>query len=169
MSHLRIFKLKMQGASISHSSSISRLYYFWPHKIKIGKNCNIEQNCFFKHDGIYSKGKSIVIGNHVFIGNSVEFNIKEKIEIGSNTLIGAGSRFIDHDHGIHLGVLIKNQTCPTLPIKIEEDVWLGCNVVVLKGVTVGKGAVVAAGAIVNKNIDPYEIWAGVPARKIGMR
>jgi acetyltransferase-like isoleucine patch superfamily enzyme len=52
---------------------------------------------------------------------------------------------------------------------LEEDVWLGCHVVVLMGVKIGRGAVVAAGAIVNKNIPSYEIWGGVPAKKIGER
>ncbi len=54
-------------------------------------------------------------------------------------------------------------------IIIEEDVWLGANCVVLAGVCVGKGAVIAAGAIVTKNVAPYTIVGGVPAREIGIR
>jgi acetyltransferase-like isoleucine patch superfamily enzyme len=54
-------------------------------------------------------------------------------------------------------------------IIIGENVWLGCNVAVLKGANIGDGAVVAAGAVVTKSIPPYEIWGGVPAKKIGER
>jgi len=70
---------------------------------------------------------------------------------------------------MELGILVKNQIAPKSAIYIEEDVWFGCNVVVLKGVYIGKGAVIAAGAVVNKSIPPYEIWGGVPAKKIGVR
>lgn len=55
------------------------------------------------------------------------------------------------------------------PIMLEEDVWLGVDVVVLKGVRIGQGAVVGAGAVVTKSIGPREIWGGVPAKKIGIR
>ena len=54
-------------------------------------------------------------------------------------------------------------------IKIADDVWLGANVIVLKGVTIGRGAIVGAGAVVTKSIPEYEIWAGVPAKKLGVR
>ena len=54
-------------------------------------------------------------------------------------------------------------------IVIGRDAWLGANVIVLRGVTVGAGAIVAAGAVVTKSIPADEIWAGVPARRIGMR
>jgi serine acetyltransferase len=54
-------------------------------------------------------------------------------------------------------------------IRIEDDVWVGANVVILDGVTLGTGAIVAAGSVVTKSIDPFCIVAGVPARKIGVR
>jgi acetyltransferase-like isoleucine patch superfamily enzyme len=141
----------------------------WPHKVTIGKNCTIEHNVVFKHDGPYTAGKSILIGNNVFIGNSCEFNIRKKITIADNTLIASGCKFIDHDHGIDKADLIRNQNGPELEIEIGEDVWLGVNVVVLKGVKIGNGAIIAANALVNKSVAPYEIWAGVPAKKIGER
>ena len=54
-------------------------------------------------------------------------------------------------------------------IVLEEDVWLGSAVIVLKGVTIKRGAVVASGAVVTKDIGTNEIWGGVPARQIGLR
>ena len=54
-------------------------------------------------------------------------------------------------------------------IIVEDDVWIGANTVILKNVFIGKGAIVAAGAVVTSNIEEYSIVAGVPARKIGQR
>lgn len=154
---------------IGKGTYFSKVNVTWPHQVSIGNNCNLEHNIYFHFDGIYSKGPSIVIGDNVFIGNNTEFNITDKIIIGNNCLIAAGCRFVDHNHGIELGELIRNQMAPKLAINIEDDVWFGCNCVVLKGVKIGKGAVIAAGAVVNKSILPYEIWGGVPAKKIGVR
>jgi serine acetyltransferase len=141
----------------------------WPHQVLLGKNCLLEHSIYFHFDGIYSKGPSICIGDNVFIGNNVEFNITDKITIGDNSLIAAGCKFIDHSHGFKYGEVIKNQNSSEQAITIGFDVWLGCNVVVLKGVNIENGAIVAAGAVVTKSIPEYEIWAGVPAKKIGDR
>ncbi len=111
-----------------------------------------------------------MIHDRVFIGKGCEFNIRKHIQIGSDSLIASGCKFIDHNHNMEVGELPMNrQPCPDGAIVLEEDVWLGVNVVILKGVTLGKGAVVGAGAVVTKSIPPYEIWAGIPARKIGVR
>ena len=64
---------------------------------------------------------------------------------------------------------MNKQPCPDGEIILGDDVWLGVNVVVLKGVTIGRGAVVGAGAVVTKSIPSFEIWAGIPARRIGER
>jgi acetyltransferase-like isoleucine patch superfamily enzyme len=149
--------------------NFSKLKFVWPHKTRIGKSCVIESGVQFKHDGPYSKGKSIVIGDYVFIGTGTEFNIKDSVIVGNNCLIASGCRFIDHDHGLSKNKLIRLQDCPSQPIKIEEDVWIGANVVVLKGVHIGKGAIVAAGAVVNKHVPAFEVWGGIPAKKIGVR
>ncbi|MDX2133699.1 MAG: acyltransferase [Saprospiraceae bacterium] len=155
------------GVKIDKSTSISKGCKFtWPHKVSIGRNCTIEHNVFFKHDGPYSVGKSIVIGNNNFIGNNTEFNIKSLVQIGNNNLIGACTKFVDHDHGFGPGELISKQECPTQPIILGNDIWIGYNVVILKGVTIGNGSVVAAGAVVTKSIPQNEVWGGVPARKI---
>lgn len=67
------------------------------------------------------------------------------------------------------GVVEQDIIYPQKRTIIGHDVWLGCDVTVLAGVTIGNGAVVGAGAIVTQDIPPYEIWAGVPAKKISNR
>lgn len=153
-----------KGSYLPYSTVIT-----WPHQVELGNNCSLEHGIYFHYDGIYSKGPSVCIGNKVFIGNNTEFNITDKITIGDHCLIAAGCRFIDHNHGVSKKNLIRVQKAPKKEIILEEDVWLGCNVVVLMGVKIGIGSVVAAGAVVNKDIPSYEIWGGVPAKKIGER
>lgn len=169
LSLLRVIYFNLRGSSIHRSTTLSQVYVNWPHQIEIGEQCIFEPLVSLKFDGPYQKGKAIIIGSHVFVGTGVEFNIKEKIEIDNDVLIGAGTRFIDHDHGLELSSLMRLQECPCAPIQIERDVWIGANAVILKGVTICKGAVVAAGAVVNQSIPAHEIWGGVPAKKIGER
>ncbi|WP_366182387.1 acyltransferase [Flavobacterium ovatum] len=161
--------LQIQGMRIATGVNVPKIYTTWPHKVFLGKNCILEHNINFKYDGIWSKEPSIIIENDVFLGFGCEFNISSKIEIKQFAMIASGCKFIDHDHGIALDSVMNGQSPIEKPIVIEEYVWLGCNVIVLKGVNIGKGAVVAAGAVVTKSIPSNEIWAGVPAKKIGKR
>ena len=166
----KTFVLRIRGANIGHCHLSHNARFTWPHKVKIGDDCIIEHNVFFKHDGPYEPGVSIEIGKDVFIGSGCEFNIKEKIEIGDHSLIASGCRFIDHDHGTEdLNKLMNSQKGPVEKIRIENNVWIGANSVILKGVKVESGAVIGAGSIVNKNVPKNEIWAGVPVRKVGTR
>lgn len=139
----------------------------WPHKVTIGNNCRFEPDIVFKHDDFWTSGRSIIIGNNVFLGRGVEFNIRSGIEICDDALIAAGCRFIDHDHGFQSRAIpMKSQEQPEAAISVGVDTWLGADVIVLKGVNIGRGAIVAAGSVVDKNVPDYEIWGGVPARKI---
>ena len=64
---------------------------------------------------------------------------------------------------------INDQPVVVDPVIIEDDVWIGLNAVILQGVTIGRGTIVGAGAVVNKSIPPWSIAVGVPARVIGRR
>jgi acetyltransferase-like isoleucine patch superfamily enzyme len=159
----------MQGLQVGRGTTLPQLSMTWPHQVRLGKNCMIESGSSFKFDGIWQTGPSIRIEDNVFIGAGCEFNIRSGIDIGNDSLIASGCKFIDHDHGIITNELMRTQHGPEKPIKIGQDVWLGCNVIVLKGVEIGDGVIVAAGAVVTKSIVGNEIWGGVPARKIGER
>nr|WP_199077342.1 acyltransferase [Pedobacter sp. ASV19] len=160
---------RLQGMQIGSKTLLPPIKVNWPHQVALGNACKLETGIRFKYDGVWKPGPSMLIGNHVFIGSDCEFNITSHICIGDHSLIASGCRFIDHNHGIEPGSPMREQDCPAAPISIGEDVWLGCNVVVLKGVKIGDGAVIGAGAVVTKTVMPMEIWAGVPAYKIGER
>ncbi len=160
---------QLLGMKIGKQTRISKMNVLWPHKISIGDFCSLETNVVFTFNGPWMKGISIQIKDNIFIGRGCEFNINCGIIINSYSNISSGCKFIDHDHGIKLDELIGPQPAVKKEIIIEEDVWLGVNVVVLKGVIIGRGAVVGAGAVITKSIPPNEIWGGVPAKKIGIR
>ncbi len=160
---------QIQGAQFGRGTKVPALSINWPHQVQIGAHCQLESGIFFKYDGIWKPGPSIVIGDGSFIGNSCEFNIRKNIHIGNNCLIASGCKFIDHDHSTVIGNRIHARPGIEAPITLEAEVWLGANVVVLKGITIGRGAIVAAGAVVTKSIATNEIWGGVPARKISDR
>ncbi len=160
---------RLLGMRIGRNTSIGRVYFTWPHQVSIGSSCIIEHNVYFHYDGIYKPGPSIVVGDGVFIGAGVEFNARSMISIGSRSLIAAGSRFIDHDHNIRGIDSFEPIDGRTGAILIDDDVWIGANTAILRGVSIGRGSVVGAGSVVTKPIPGNEIWAGVPARKIGQR
>ncbi|WP_319587448.1 acyltransferase [uncultured Desulfobulbus sp.] len=131
---------------------------------------------------------TVSIGNDSYIGGS-QIICAKQIEIGSNVLISWGCFIVDHDshsldwrdraqdvqnwrEGLLAGGLEKASefknwdVVDMAPIRIGNKVWLGMNVTVLKGVNIGDGAVVAAGSIVTKDVQPWTLVAGNPARTI---
>lgn len=168
---IRTLWWRLLGMRVGAGTLLPRVYVTWPHQVSLGAHCTVEHGAYFKYDGIWTPGPSLVIGDHVFIGAGCEFNFKRGITIGSHCLIASGCCFIDHDHqSARRDVPVGTQNDgPEAPVTLESDVWIGANVVVLKGVTIGQGAIVAAGAVVRHSIPPYEIWGGVPAKRIGER
>jgi acetyltransferase-like isoleucine patch superfamily enzyme len=110
-----------------------------------------------------SIGDWTTIGHHTFLFSSFE------ISIGANCLIAPFCYLIDSDHGTHADTLIREQKMTASPITIGDDVWLGKGVTVLIGVTIGKGCVVGAGSVVTKDLPPYSIAAGSPAKIVSRR
>jgi len=107
-------------------------------------------------------GGCINIFDNVFINRNCIICSREKIDIHSGVTIGPNTCIFDHDHG-------ENGSFITSAIVIEKGVWIGCNATILKGVTIGKNSVVAAGSVVTKDVPPYSIVGGVPAKVIKMR
>ena len=159
------------GMQIGIGTLLPKVRVTWPHQVSLGRGCVLEHDLYFKFDGVWAPGPTIVIRDRVFLGFGCEFNIRRGLEIGDDCLIASGCKFVDHDHGTaSRDTPMRVQTTGAeAAIRLEQDVWLGANVVVLKGVRIGRGAIVAAGAVVTKEVPSHEIWGGVPARKIGER
>ncbi|MGI9087855.1 MAG: acyltransferase [Chthoniobacterales bacterium] len=168
---LRTACWRMLGMEIGPGTLLPRVHVTWPHQVSLGADCSFEHDIYFKYDGVRAPGPTIFIRDRVFIGFGCEFNARRRIEIGADCLIASGCKFIDHDHGsAQRDLPMRAQPLGAeAEIILADDVWLGVNVVVLKGVHIARGAIVGAGAVVTHDIPEYEIWAGVPARKIGER
>jgi acetyltransferase-like isoleucine patch superfamily enzyme len=138
----------------------------WPHQLSLGKQCIVETGVFFKYDGFWKPGPSIQIGDRVFIGRNTEFNIGIGIIIDDDCLIASGCTFVDADHGTNPGLPMNVQPHSGAAIVLEANVWIGAQCVVLKGVHLGRGAVIGAGSVVTKSVPAGEVWAGVPARRL---
>jgi acetyltransferase-like isoleucine patch superfamily enzyme len=109
------------------------------------------------------------LGDRVEINNFSIVNGTGGVDIGDDTLVGPGVRIISYQHRHARGATIHSQPVDARPIRIGRDVWLGANCVILAGVTVGDGAVVAAGAVVREDVPAYAVVAGVPATVKKMR
>lgn len=109
----------------------------------------------------------------ITIGHNVQFGkgslIASDVQFGNNILIAANVSFVgrlDHDYRIPGTPMWYAPRAAEEPTIVEDDVWIGNNATVLAGVKISKGAIVAAGALVTKDIPACEIWGGVPAKKI---
>ena len=145
--------------------------------IEIGDNVRINSASWANPIGsgdrtyiqVLSKGK-LVIGNGCAISNCA-ITSASMVLIEDNVMIGSGCKIYDTDfHPIDPIKRIngENQYTNTKPITIGENAFLGSGSTILKGVTIGKNAIIGAGAVVTKNIPSNEIWAGNPAKKIGI-
>ncbi|MCQ2256826.1 MAG: acyltransferase [Bacteroidaceae bacterium] len=101
---------------------------------------------------------------------------RASLTIGNKVIFGPNPTIITGDHridviGKHLIDVTDDEKRPEddAPVVIEDGVWCGANVTILKGVTIGRGSIVAAGAVVTKSCEPYSIIGGVPAKLIKMR
>jgi acetyltransferase-like isoleucine patch superfamily enzyme len=121
----------------------------------------------------------LVIGDNVYIGKKV--NIECNAEIGDFVLIANSVALVGrHDHDFRaigypvrfapwVGSSRKISPWRHEKVVVEQDVWLGYGAIVLTGVRIGRGAIVAAGAVVTKDVEPYSIVSGVPAKVVGER
>ena len=149
-------------------------------KIKFKKDCllHIHSGSIIEARLSYEcNGSKITIGRNTFIGAS-HLACSKKITIGNDVLIAWGSTIVDHNsHAIQFSVRKKDVSdwfrgekdwsrVQRGQITIKDKAWIGFNSIILKGVTIGEGAIVGAGSVVTKDVPPWTIVAGNPAKVI---
>jgi len=137
-----------------------------PWLAQLGQRCTLHPNVWLN---IGVDNARLTIGEYTFLGRNVEIRVNTSVEIGRGCLIAPGVFMTDHNHGTSLGQPMFEQPCISASIHIGDDVWIGANAVILPGVEIGTGAVVAAGAVVTGAVAAGTIVGGVPARVIRHR
>ncbi len=143
------------------------------------ENVKIEKHCTVGASMIALFGGKISVGENTYIGQSTSIQAKESIVIGNNVIIANNSLLLDNNnHPTSPAERLKMSLCDdflhdelwswkyaeSAPIVIEDNVWIGRDVRILKGVTVGKGSIVAMGAVVTKSVPAYSVVGGNPAK-----
>jgi acetyltransferase-like isoleucine patch superfamily enzyme len=144
-------------------------------RLKIGSECLISGQLLVGKKGL------LEIGNHSYVGPEARIWSLQEVRIGSRVFISHGVNIHDSDshslsacerherflekmrYGRHL--VLEN--AKSAPVFIEDDVWIGFNAIILKGVKIGKGAVVGAGSVITKNVEPFTVVVGNPHRVVG--
>jgi acetyltransferase-like isoleucine patch superfamily enzyme len=119
---------------------------------------------------VQAAGGFVTIGNRSGIGDFCNLYGQGGLTIGDDVLMASGVRVMTADHIFdRRDQPIRMQGERSAPTNIENDVWLGANVCVLAGVTIGEGAICAAGAVITRDVQPFTVVAGVPARLVKER
>lgn len=128
--------------------------------VEVGRKVQLHR--FVKLSAWGNEGKSrIIIGDNTSIGDRTEIHAGRLVEIGSGCNIAWDVCIMDRDYH-----KFNSEQEQIRPVRIEDNVWIGCNVLVMKGITIGKGAVIAAGSVVTKDVPPDALVGGNPAKVI---
>ena len=158
---------RMRGASIGAKSRVGEGCIIQrPWGLETGERVQFEHAVHLK---ISDNEGRIRLGDEVFLGFGTELDISLELRVGNHVLIAPGCFITDHTHRHAATDVIARQGCECAPVHIGDDVWLGAHAVILPGVIIGAGAMVGANAVVNRDVEPMSIVAGVPARTIGVR
>jgi acetyltransferase-like isoleucine patch superfamily enzyme len=155
-----LFKYYLMNTVVNSTPSHKfRQFYYRHYGMKIGENTTIRRNVLITHPN------RIEIGNNTLIGNNCHFQGQGRIIVGNNVNFASYSKIWTGSHDIN---------CPDFsasfePVFIEDYVWVSAGATILQGMSIGEGAVVMAGAIVTKNVEPFSIVGGIPAKKVGER
>lgn len=156
-----ILRLNLKFTGYIPSHTIRNLLYRNVYKVDLGKNALLYYGAEIRAPW------NLHIGEGAIIGDLSILDARSGIFIGSNVNFSTGVWIWTLQHDINsknFGIDGQGK-----PVIIEDRVWLSSRVTVLPGVKIGEGSVVAAGAVVTKNTEPFTVWGGVPAKKIGDR
>lgn len=138
--------------------------------VRLGDHTSVDRNLWLSCGAAAGGPGFCWVGDHSYIGANAVLGAGGGITIGNNVLIGQCVNMHAENHVFaDPGRLIREQGVSYQGIVVEDDVWIGSKATILDGVTVGRGAIVAAGAVVTRSVAPLAIVGGVPARVIGTR
>jgi acetyltransferase-like isoleucine patch superfamily enzyme len=151
-----VFILHIVGCFPSHHV---RRFFYRLAGVKIGSGSTIHTRATFYHPSNITIGRDSLIGEGAVLDGRAPLSIGDHVDMASEVMIYNSQHDLDSDdfHAV------------SEPVKIEDYVFIGPRAIILPGITIGKGAVVAAGAVVTKDVNPFEIVGGVPAKVIGER
>lgn len=139
--------------------------------ITIGNEVSILKNTIIECTGVIRNlGEGIIIGNNVGIAQNCFIQVRGKVKIGNNVIFGPNVSIFSENHifdNPDLPVSVQGET--RKGVTIEDGVWVGTRSIILDGVTIGKNSIVAAGSVVNRDVTPFAIVGGVPAKIIKYR
>ncbi len=140
--------------------------------ITLGSKVTIGTNALIRPTGKYGGelGMGLIVGDNSNIGPFAYIGCSGMITIGSNVMISPRVSIYAENHNFsRTDISMKEQGVTREDVVIEDNCWIAANSIVLAGVTIGKGSIVAAGSVVTKDVPPYSIVAGSPARVIKSR
>lgn len=128
-------------------------------KFESRSSSTVMMYCELHAPGGVSIGADSIVGRHCILDGRAPLSIGRSVNIGGRTQMFTGTHLVDD----------PDFAAEFRPITIEDHVWIAAGAIVLPGVTIGRGAVVAAGSVVSRDLEPMGIYAGAPARRIGER
>ena len=139
--------------------------------MKVGNNFSLGKNSIIECTGVIRElGEELVIGDNVGIAANAFIAVRGKTKIGKDTIFGPGVSIHSENHNFEsLDKPIRLQGATRKGVTIGEDCWIGSKAIILDGVNIGNHVIVAAGAVVNKDVPDYAIVGGVPAKIIKIR
>jgi acetyltransferase-like isoleucine patch superfamily enzyme len=158
-----------KNVSIYKTTVIRGAEDFQP-KVVFGNGCVIDPGCTLWISDDPGNDARLELGANVYVARDCYLGAFQPLKIGADSLIGAFCYITSGNHKFQeLDRPVRSQGYAGAPVILGRDVWVGAHVTILPGVTVGDKAIIGAGAVVTKSVPGGEIWAGVPAKKIGVR
>jgi lipopolysaccharide O-acetyltransferase len=170
---LRLVRDYLLTRSISSNVRLVRYPYYFRGQSFIEFGKGFTSGVGLRIDAFGSKPRQVIFGSNVEIGDYVHIGALESVTIGDNVLMASKIYISDHDHGIYAGQntspagqIQSEKPLQISPVVIGNNVWLGENVCVLKGVHIGENSIIGASSVVTKSIPANSIAVGAPAKVV---
>jgi len=164
-SRIRVLALRTMGMSIGRRCRLSSVDISRnPWDVELADGVALDRGVVLLTTGERLDRPRLRIGPGTYVNRNTMFDASVSITVGANVMIGPLCYVTDHDHGTAQGHPVGQMALVEAPVIIEDNVWLGAGVVVLKGVTISRDAVIGAGSVVTRDVPPGARYVGVPAR-----